>query len=69
VYNLHHLVIGDIITAINGVDRDEFTQNLDVYIKLNVESGTKFNATVLRNGEKTEMSVETYREHFRKIEQ
>jgi len=69
VYNLHKLEVGDIITAINGVDRDDFTENLDIYIRLHVDSGDKFTARYLRNGEAHEMSVSTYREHFRKIDQ
>jgi len=69
VYNLHKLQVGDIITAIDGVQRDAFTENLDIYIKLNIDSGSRFKATVLRNGETSEMAVETYREHFRKLEQ
>ncbi len=69
VYNLHKLKAGDIVTAVNGVDRDEFTQRLDVYIRLNVASGSKFSARVLRDGETSEMTVKTYREHFRKVDQ
>ncbi len=69
VYNLHKLQAGDIITAVNGVDRDDFTENLDIYIRLHVDSGDKFTARYLRNGESHEMAVSTYREHFRKIDQ
>ena len=69
VYNLHKLKVGDIITAVNGVDRDDFTQRLDVYVKLNIDSGKAFTASVLRDGELSEMQVKTYREHFRKMQQ
>ena len=69
VYNLHHLKVGDIITAIDGIERDDFTQNLDIYIKLHVDSGSKFTARYLRDGEAHDMAVSTYREHFRKIDQ
>jgi C-terminal processing protease CtpA/Prc len=69
VYNLHTLQVGDIITAVNGVERDAFTQNLDIYIKLHVDSGNKFMVRYLRDGESHDMVVETYREHFRKLGQ
>ena len=69
VYNLHKLKLGDIITAVNGVERDDFTDNLDIYIRLHVNSGDKFTARYLRDGAANDMSISTYREHFRKIDQ
>ena len=69
VYNLHKLEVGDIITAVNGIERDSFTENLDIYIRLNVNSGSAFKVSVLRNGTTSEMNVRTHREHFRKVEQ
>lgn len=69
VYNLHTLRVGDIIAAVNGVERDTFTRNLDIYIKLHVDSGNKFSVRYLRDGESHDMVVKTYREHFRKLEQ
>jgi len=69
VYNLHTLKVGDIVTAVNGVDHDSFTENLDIYIRLNVNSGAAFKVTVLRDGAASEMNVRTHREHFRKVEQ
>lgn len=66
VYNVHRLKVGDIVTGVDGVQRDEFTQRLDVYITLTVESGSTFTVDFLRDGVPGQMPVRTYREHFRK---
>jgi hypothetical protein len=68
VYNVHQLKVGDIITAVDGVQRDDFTQKLDIYIALTVESGETFTVDFLRDGEPMQMDVRTYRESFRKPE-
>lgn len=66
VYNLHQLEPGDIIYSINGVEVDDFTQNAEIYIKLNVQAGDAFMVKLLRDGKKMDMRVRTHREHFRK---
>ena len=66
VYNLHQLHAGDIIYSVNGVEADDFTQNLEIYIKLNVQAGEAFMVKLLRDGQKMDMRIRTYREHFRK---
>lgn len=66
VYNLHQLKRGDVIYSVDGVEVDDFTQNLEIYIKLNVEAGKAFMVKLLRDGQKMDMRVRTYREHFRK---
>lgn len=66
VYNLHQLRTGDIIYSVNGVEVDDFTQNLEIYIKLNVRAGDAFMVKLLRDGEKMDMRVRTHRENFRK---
>ncbi len=68
VYMLHELEPGDIIYEVDGVQVDRFTQNLDLYIKLNTESGDSFDVKLLRGGKTMELSVSTYREYFRKPE-
>jgi C-terminal processing protease CtpA/Prc len=68
VYMLHTLQQGDIIYAVDGLETNLLTNRLDVHIKLHVESGSTFTAKLLRNGEKMEMTIGTYREHFRKPE-
>jgi hypothetical protein len=68
VYNVHRLKAGDIVTAVDGVQRDDFTQKLDTYITLTVESGSAFTVDFLRDGEAMQMDVRTYRESFRKPE-
>jgi hypothetical protein len=68
VYNVHKLKVGDIVTAVEGVQRDDFTQKLDVYIALTVESGERFTLDLIRDGEPMQMDVRTYRESFRKPE-
>lgn len=66
VYNLHQLQRGDIIYSVNGVEVDPFTQNLEIHIKLNVDAGDAFQVMLLRDGQKMDMRIRTYREHFRK---
>lgn len=68
VYNLHDLKPGDIIVSVNGKQRDDSTQDLDVYIKLNVDAGDSFTVEFLRDGKRSEMRVRTFRENFRKPE-
>lgn len=68
VYMLHTLEEGDIVYAVNGVETNPITERLDVHIRLAVESGDHFDAKLIRDGEKLEMSIGTYREHFRKPE-
>ncbi len=66
VYNVHRLQVGDIVTAVNGVQRDDFTQKLDVYISLTVDSGSTYVVDLIRDGQPMQLNVRTYREHFRK---
>ena len=66
VYMLHELHEGDIIYAVDGAETDPLTKRLDVHIKLHVQSGNTFKASLIRDGQKMEMNVGTYREHFRK---
>jgi hypothetical protein len=68
VYNVHRLKVGDIITAVDGVQRDDFTQKLDTYITLTVDSGLDFEVDYVRDGVSDQMEVRTYREAFRKPE-
>ncbi len=63
---MHQLKQGDIIYSVNGVEVDPFTQSLEIYIKLNVDAGDAFMVKLLRGGQKMDMRIRTYREHFRK---
>jgi len=68
VYNLHTLEKGDIIYAVDGVRADDFTNNLEIYIKLEKLAGEPFLLDVIRGGKRMEIRARTYREHFRKPE-
>lgn len=66
VLNLHTLEEGDIVYEVAGIQRNSFTKRVDVHIKLEMESGIRFNVRLLRNGEPMDMSVRAYRQFFRK---
>lgn len=66
VYNLHDLEERDIIYAVNGVEADGSTQNLDLYIKLNIQGGDDFRVKILRGRQPMELRIRTHRENFRK---
>ena len=66
VYNLHKLQAGDIIYSVNGVEVDGFTENLEIFIKLNIQAGEAFMVKLLRDGKKMDMRIRTFRENFRK---
>ena len=68
VYMLHTLQEGDIVYSVDGVETKRITKRLDMHIKISLESGSSFKAGVIRDGEKMETTVGTYREHLRKPE-
>ncbi len=65
---LHTLQVGDIITAVNGVSEDPICDNAEFYIILNTPAGGDYTMTVLRDGERLEMTARSYRQYFRKEE-
>ena len=62
----HTLKIGDIIVAVDGVERDEFANTADLYIKLHKKAGDSAVLDVLRDGKRIQMPLKTYSLSFRK---
>ena len=65
-YRLHDLKVGDVVYSVDGVEEDEFTQNLEIYVKLNKTAGEDLTVGILRDGEKMDVKIRTRRERFRK---
>ncbi len=62
----HQLLVGDVVFAVDGVERDPFAHTADVYMKLKQTPGDVVKLSVLRNGQRLESSLTTYRMSFRK---
>jgi len=62
----HDLRVGDVIAAVDGVDRDEFANTADLYIKLHKTPGDSVTLDVIREGQRLKMPVKTFRMNFRK---
>jgi hypothetical protein len=66
VMKTHDLRVGDIIVAVDGAERDELADTADLFIKLRKRAGAPVTLQVLRNGERLEIALKTYRMSFRK---
>lgn len=62
----HDLLVGDIIFAVDGKDRDPLANTADLFIKLTKQPGDAATLDVLRNGERIRMPLTTDRVNFRK---
>jgi serine protease Do len=62
----HELEVGDIIAAVDGVDRDPNAHTASLYLILKKTPGDSARLTVLRAGNKIEMQLKTVRMSFRK---
>lgn len=62
----HELLVGDIIVAVDGVERDQFADTADLFIKLTKTPGASVTLDVLRKGERMCMPLTTHRVNFRK---
>jgi C-terminal processing protease CtpA/Prc len=62
----HDLHVGDIVCAVDGVDRDEAANRADLYIKLRKAAGDTVTLDVLRDNQHIKMPLKTYRMYFRK---
>ena len=62
----HALKVGDIVVAVNGVDRDPLANTADLYIKLHTRAGDSVMLDVVRDGRKIQMPLHTYSLSFRK---
>ena len=62
----HELKIGDIITAVDGVEQDEVANTPELFIKLRKNAGDSVMLDVVRDGKVIKMPLRTYRMVFRK---
>ena len=62
----HDLKVGDIITGVDGKDRDEHADTASLYIVLHKTPGEGGTLEVLRDGKKISMPLKTIRMSFRK---
>ena len=62
----HQLRAGDIICAVDGIERDDMANTAELFIKLRKTAGDAVTLDVIRNGTKIQMKLTTYRLSFRK---
>lgn len=62
----HELRVGDIVFGVDGVERDEVANTVDLFIKLRKTAGETVILNVIRDGKRTKMKLKTYRMNFRK---
>ena len=62
----HELAVGDIVFGVDGVERDEFANTAEFYIKLRKKAGDSVMLDVLRDGRRSRMPLKTFRLGFRK---
>jgi C-terminal processing protease CtpA/Prc len=62
----HDLRVGDVVAAVDGVDRDEFANTAELYIKLHKTPGDSVTLDVIRDGQRLKMPLKTFRMNFRK---
>lgn len=62
----HELRVGDIVFAVDGVERDPVANTPELFIKLRRNPGNTVILGVLRGGRRIEMPLKTYQVGFRK---
>jgi serine protease Do len=62
----NELKVGDIIVAVDGVERDDLANTADLYIKLHKKAGQSATLDVIRDGKRLQMPLNTYTLSFRK---
>lgn len=63
---VHELKTGDIVYAVDGVDRDSIAKTPELYIKLRKSAGDTVTLDVIRDGKRMKLPVKTQRMFFRK---
>jgi S1-C subfamily serine protease len=62
----HDLRVGDVIVAVDGVERDAFANTAELYLKLHTKAGESAKLEVIRDGKRITMPIQTYILSFRK---
>jgi hypothetical protein len=62
----HDLRVGDVIAAVDGVERDELANTAELYLKLRKKAGENSTLDVIRDGRRMKMQLSTHVLSFRK---
>ena len=62
----HELAVGDVIVAVNGVDRDPDANTAELYLRLRTKPGDTVQLDVLRGGERIKVPLRSLQMSFRK---
>jgi len=62
----NELRVGDVIVAVDGVERDEFANTAELYLKLHTKAGESAKLEVIRDGNRITMPIHTFVLSFRK---
>jgi hypothetical protein len=62
----HDLRVGDVIVAVDGVERDDLANTAELYLKLRKKAGEAAMLDVIRDGQKIKMQLNTHVLSFRK---
>jgi hypothetical protein len=62
----HELRVGDIIFGVDGVERDQFANTAELFIKLRKTAGATVTLDLIRDGKRMQTKLKTYRMNFRK---
>jgi hypothetical protein len=62
----HELRAGDIVVAVNGIERDDDANTVELFIKLRTTAENTVKLDVLRDGKRLQMPLKTFRMSFRK---
>ncbi len=62
----HDLKVGDIIAAVDGVERDEWANTAELFIKLHTKAGESATLDVIRDGKRIKMPLHSHILSFRK---
>jgi hypothetical protein len=62
----HDLRVGDVIVAVDGVERDEWANTAELFLKLHTKAGESAKLEVLRDGKRIPMTLQTNILSFRK---
>jgi hypothetical protein len=63
---MHELKVGDIVIAVDGIEKDDIANTPELYIKLRKQAGDTLSLDVVRDGKRIKLSVNTQRMYFRK---
>lgn len=66
MYEAHELKVGDMITAVNGIQTNHLTQDLSTHIKLSHRAGDTVQLSIIREGAEMTLPLTTGRLSFRK---